>query len=211
MDIISFLLRLLPLITFIVLFVMINKSNKDAAAFQEEVKIPAGRMPLPDEVELIKERILAPRKKKFVIIQLVFLPIDLFFLCGAFHFVGEDNMAVFMFGMLAFAAVMVNLGAIMLSGNYIQDLKRGRYEVYTVRVVDVDEFRSNRGAHLEYYRYTVRSDDGIEETYTVRVKNSLSEGTGSQGFVVRYGYEDRVNAKKSRKAGYIKARDLIIP
>ena len=29
--------------------------------------------------------------------------------------------------------------------------------------------------------------------------------------VVRYGYEDRVNAKKSRKAGYIKARDLIIP
>ena len=210
MDIIRFLLRLLPLITFIVLFVMINKSNKEAAAFQEEVKIPAGRMPLPDEEELIKERLLAPRKKKFVIMQLIFLPIDLFFLCGAFHFVGEDNMAVFMFGMLAFAAVMVNLGAVMLSGNYIQDLKRGRYEVYTVRVVDVDEFRSNRGAHLEYYRYTVRSDDGIEEKYEVRVKNSLSEGEGSQGFVVRYGYEDRVN-KKSHNGRYIKSRDLIIP
>ena len=175
----------------------------------DDIRIPAGRMPSLEEKELIGERLLAPRKKRFVIMQLIFLAVELFFAGGAFHFVGKENMAVFMYGMLAFSAVMANIAGVYLSLNLIMDLKRGSYEVYNIRIVDIDTFRSQRGAHLEYYRYTVRSDDGIEDTFEVQVKKSLSEGIGSQGFVVRYGYEDRIN-KKSHNERYIKSRDLIM-
>ena len=220
LNVLLFCLKISPLILFICLIVNANKSKKNGDEYEE--RDFEFRSPTAIEIDA-SERLLVQLKRSLKIVDIVAVPVILFFVLEARYVIIQNHSDAaiiggadaptygfllsqsFAFIILAVAVILCFVAANLSIIGRINDIKEGRFLV--VRCTVIDRIMRQGPKSSKYYCLTLQDSCGTTDELRTNFEVYREADIGSECLIVRYSSEDKVN--KGRRGNKVKHREVI--
>lgn len=192
LSILLVLFKIAPLILFIAGIIVFNKKTKKNT--EDYVKCDFQfRVPTADEMDAAKT-LMAQKKATLKTINLILIPIVLFFAMVAYNVVRRNTSGSLLtvktisFILLTTAPILCLIAADMFIVGRINDLKEGRFLVAKASIIERAMVNGPKGN--KEYRLKIQDSNGITDDFAVNRNVYTDAMLSKECLVVRYNNED---------------------